>query len=173
MQDHYPANGGVRLRRVCDDGGGEPVSARLFLCGRCRRQVIICRCCDRGQVYCADGCSGQARRQSLRDAGRRYARSRRGRQKGADRSRRFRARQRERVTHQGSPPLPPDDLLAAGAMAIPRDEASLADAVRPAMLHCHWCGHPCLPQLRREFLRRCDRHRRRVGNVKTERNAPW
>jgi hypothetical protein len=58
-------------------------------------------------------------------------------------------------------------------MAIPRDEAFRADAVRPAMLHCHWCGHPCLPQLRREFLRRCDRHRRRVGNVKTERNAPW
>ena len=173
MQDEYPANGGVRLRRVCDDGQAEPVSARLFLCGRCRRQVIICRCCDRGQVYCPDGCAGQARRQSLRDAGRRYERTLQGRRKRAERSRRHRARRRKIVTHQGSPSPPTGDLLPAVAMAIPCDDASAATPARPAMPHCHWCGCPCLPQLRQRFLGRRDRRCRRVGNIRTECNAPW
>ena len=172
MQVEYPANGGVRLRHVCDDGQSEPLSARLFLCGRCRRQVIICRCCDRGQLYCADGCSGQARRQSLREAGRRYERTRGGRQKHADRSRRYRAR-REIVTHQGSLPPPADGVVPIGAMAISRDEALPAEPLRRPTTHCHWCGRPGLPQLRQEFLRRCDRHRRRVGHTRTEHNAPW
>jgi hypothetical protein len=171
MPGHYPANGGVRLCRVCDDGQDESVSARLFLCGRCRRQVIICRCCDRGQVYCAGGCSRQARRQSLRDAGRRYERTRSGRQKHADRSRRYRAR-REIVTHQGSPPPPADGVVPIGAMAIPRDDALPIAPFRRPTTHCHWCGRPCLPELRQGFLRRCDRHRR-PGNIRTEHNAPW
>ena len=29
-------------------------SARLYHCARCHCQVILCRRCDRGQVYCAD-----------------------------------------------------------------------------------------------------------------------
>ena len=32
--------------------------ARLFLCARCRRQVLICSRCDRGQQYCGARCSG-------------------------------------------------------------------------------------------------------------------
>ena len=173
MQGDYPTNGGVRLRRCCDDGQAEPVSARLFLCGRCRRQVIICRRCDRGQVYCAGGCSVQARRQSLREAGRRYAHTLPGRQNRAERSRRHRARQREIVTHHGSPSPPLGDLLPAGATAIPRDDVSPVEPARPAMPHCHWCGRLCLPKLRQGFLRRRDRRRGRVGNIRTERNAPW
>jgi hypothetical protein len=51
MQAHHPADGGVRLRRVCDPGQSEPVSGWLFLFSGCRSQVIICRCCDRGQIY--------------------------------------------------------------------------------------------------------------------------
>ena len=31
--------------------------ARLFLCARCRRQVLICSVCDRGQQYCGARCS--------------------------------------------------------------------------------------------------------------------
>jgi hypothetical protein len=173
MRDHYPANRGVRLRRVCDDGRDEPVSGRLFLCRRCRCQVIICRRCDRGQIYCAGVCARQARRQSLRDAGRRYGRSLGGRQNHADRAHRYRARQRERVTHQGSPSPPAGDLLPAGATAIPRDDVSPVEPARPAMPHCHWCGRLCLPELRQGFLRRCDRRRRRPGNIRTEHNAPW
>ena len=61
----------------------------------------------RGQQYCAAGCSGLARRESLRAAGRRYQHSRRGRHCHAERQRRYRHRRREgacreKVTHQGS-----------------------------------------------------------------------
>ena len=40
-----------------------------FSCARCRRQVLICSRCDRGQHYCGARCSGLARRESLRGAG--------------------------------------------------------------------------------------------------------
>ena len=63
--------------------------ARLFLCARCRRQVLICSRCDRGQRYCGARCSGPARRESLRAAGRRYQQTRRGRHCHAERQRRY------------------------------------------------------------------------------------
>jgi len=96
MQDEYPADEGVRLRRVCDAGQAELLSGRLFLCAACRNQANICSCCDRGQIYCGRGCALRARRQTIRDAGRRYARSQRGRRMHAARMGRYRAR-RERV----------------------------------------------------------------------------
>lgn len=55
------------------------LTGRFFLCGRCRLQVTICRSCDRGQRYCGQDCAHAARRESVREAGRRYQRSRRGR----------------------------------------------------------------------------------------------
>jgi len=73
---------------------------RLFLCARCRVQVLICSACDHGQVYCAGGCSQLSRRASVREAGQRYQRSRKGRFVHAERSRRYRQR-RQNVTHQG------------------------------------------------------------------------
>jgi len=51
---------------------------RLYLCARCRDQVVICSCCDRGQRYCSDACRAAVRGQQLREAGQRYQRSRRG-----------------------------------------------------------------------------------------------
>ena len=44
--------------------------ARLFLCVRCQCQVRVCSRCDRGQQYCGTHCSGLARGESLRAAGR-------------------------------------------------------------------------------------------------------
>jgi len=43
-------------------------SARMFQCARCHCQVIVCRHCDRGNVYCANGCADLARSASLRRA---------------------------------------------------------------------------------------------------------
>jgi hypothetical protein len=80
MQDEYPAGGDVRLRRFCDAAEAFPVSGRLFLCAGCRAQVVVCSCCDRGQVYCPDGCAGQARRKTLQQAGRRYRQTGQARQ---------------------------------------------------------------------------------------------
>ena len=40
-------------------------SARLFLCVRCREQVMPCSHCDHGQLYCSPSCSLAGRREHL------------------------------------------------------------------------------------------------------------
>jgi len=164
MQGEYPAEGGVRLRRACADGQTALGSGRLFVCVWCGCEVVVCSCCDRGQVYCDGDCARQARRQTLHGAGRRWQRTRRGRRMHAARMARYRARQREIVTHHGSPLPAVDDLVAGGVTAMPRDDASPGEPLRRAMMQCHWCGRCCLLPLRRGFLRRCDHRRRAVGN---------
>ena len=73
-------------------------TARHFDCASCGRQVVLCRRCDRGHVYCSRSCGEAARRRSLRLAGQRYQNSRRGRHKHAQRQRRY----RERLGHRAS-----------------------------------------------------------------------
>ena len=82
---------------------GKEGSYRLFSCRRCAQQVRICRHCDRGHQYCAAGCARIRRRESLRRAGDRYQQSYRGACRHAARQRVWRARQLQKVTHQGSP----------------------------------------------------------------------
>lgn len=187
MQGEYPAEGGVRLRRACDNGQTAPGSGRLFVCAWCCCEVVVCSCCDRGQIYCGVDCAGQARRQTLRGAGRRCQQTRRGRRMHAARMARYRAKlaqgsagvavgqpdetgPREIVTHHGSPAPPTGDLVAGGATAMPCDDASPAEPPGRAMTQCHWCGRCCLLPLRRGFLRRCDHRRGRVGQVRRECN---
>lgn len=127
------------------------VSARLFHCARCHCQVILCRRCDRGHVYCASGCAQQARQDSLRRAGARYRVSRRARLHNALRQRRFRARQ-QKVTHHGSAPLPPPAVLVVNQR---RPDRGAHNAPPPSAvgIFCHRCGGRCSPFLRRDFLR--------------------
>jgi len=73
-------------------------SHRLFLCGCCLAQVQVCRSCDRGQRYCSPQCAAQARRQRQREAGQRYQRTERGRQRHAARQHAY--RQREQQSYQ-------------------------------------------------------------------------
>ncbi len=123
-------------------------TARLYLCARCRRQVTICSHCDRGNIYCGKSCADRARTLSLRAAGQRYQRTRRGRFKHAERQRRYRSRQKK-VTHQGSPGPAPDDPLAT------RSQASAPIAItEDEGIRCHFCGRPCSPFLRLDFLHR-------------------
>ena len=86
-------------------------SARLYLCVRCRQQVIICSHCDRGNIYCPDGCSEQSRSEKQKEAAQRYQSTPNGRRLHAKRQQQYRQRQREKVTHQGSPDLIAYDLL--------------------------------------------------------------
>jgi hypothetical protein len=146
----------------------EDTPSRLFLCARCRTQVLVCGCCDRGQIYCADGCAREARREAHRAAGRRYRASFRGRLNHATRSERRRVRQKN-VTHQGSPP-PPDDLVlsdaavAAGHRPVTAMPAIVerfqglrspaARSLRASASCCHWCGRRCPPLVRIDSLRR-------------------
>lgn len=129
-------------------------TGRLFVCARCRAQVFICGRCDRGNRYCRD-CASEARRASVREAGRRYQQSRRGRFAHAARARRHRA-QRKIVTHHGSPASPANDVLQpdltrGAAVAVQADDRTTAAPVTP---RCHCCGGPLPPFVRTGFVRR-------------------
>ena len=135
--------------------------ARLFLCARCRAQVLICSHCDRGQIYCARGCAQTARREAQRAAGRRYQASRRGRVNHALRAGRYRTRQKN-VTHQGSPPGLSDDLVTPGWAKRASEPPSVCRVSgvqtrsrcdRDPTWRCQWCGRRCSPFVRYEFLR--------------------
>lgn len=167
MQDEYPADEGVRLPSGCDPEEAGVASGRLFLCASCRGQVIICSCCDRGQIYCNRGCAVRARRRTLQAAGRRYQASQRGRLRHAARMGRYRSRQKK-VTHHGSPAPAASDLLTPVAMAAVRDDVPAAAGLRPPEPHCHWCGRGCPPLLRQGLLRQRRRHRFRAGHDPTE-----
>jgi hypothetical protein len=154
MPGEYPTHEVVRpcLR---EDSKQADATARLYLCAGCRTQVVIGSCCDRGNIYCGQGCASAARCSAQREAGRRYQSSRRGRRKHAERARRYRERQKK-VTHQGSPRPPIDDGISPGAAVAPRVVLRVprAFAQQSSPWRCHLCGRPCSPFLRTGFLRR-------------------
>ena len=126
------------------------LSARLFHCARCHDQVVICRHCDRGNVYCFKGCAAAARKRSLRDAAARYRRSHRGRIANAARQRRYRARQ-QKVTHQGSDPA--DDIASLPRTATkPVREQPISRDITPEPTRCHRCSCSVSVYLRQRFL---------------------
>ena len=125
-------------------------TARLFNCARCHRQVVICRRCDRGNIYCGPGCSYRSRHESRRAAARRYQRSRRGRMAHAKRQRRYRSRVRK-VTHQGSTALSLHDSLASVAR-IGCARSGSSPTVRAQHLVCGFCNRLCAPFVRLDFL---------------------
>ncbi|HEX2712501.1 MAG TPA: hypothetical protein VHM88_09795 [Candidatus Acidoferrales bacterium] len=144
-----------------------PDTGRMFLCARCRAQVVICRKCDRGQIYCTRACSKQARCASLRTAGRRYQASRPGRFTHAQRARRYRTRQKN-VTHQGSVRPPADALLPAVATEPAVKRQSDAAAAATAAPRCHRCGACCAPAVRLGFVRRGPRGRNWTKTIPDE-----
>jgi len=126
------------------------LSARLFHCARCHCQVVVCRRCDRGNVYCFNGCAAAARKRSLHDAAARYRRSHRGRTANAARQRRYRARQ-QKVTHQGSDSA---DVVASSPRAAvkPVVELPVTRDIALEPTRCHRCGCAVSVYLRRRFL---------------------
>lgn len=87
-------------------GMSEPIG-RIYRCRLCTVEVYVCRRCDHGQIYCAGECSRICRRESLRRAGARYQRTRRGARHHAARQLRWRQRRIQQslssseVTHHG------------------------------------------------------------------------
>jgi hypothetical protein len=134
---------------------GEPMEtdARLFNCARCHCQVVICSHCDRGQIYCGVDCAQLARAASLRAAGDRYQRSRQGRFTHAARQRRYRQRQQQKVTHQGSPASGSHASLVTQVKRQVPLAAWPADRVDEQCI-CHFCGRICSFFLRLDFRRR-------------------
>ena len=147
-------------------------------------QVLICSRCDRGQQYCGARCSGPARRESLRAAGRRYQHSRRGRHCHAERQRRYRRRCREdarvqKVTHHGSACAPCGAELARHQVAMREANPPMSPtpatkrahvASATSKMHCHFCARPLS-----EFVRRRGGVHRYDGALASgaERRARW
>lgn len=165
--------GGAGVRMDCP--------ARLYLCARCRVQVILCSRCDRGNRYCGRQCRHQARKQARREAAQRYQRSWRGRMAHAQRARRWRQRRAQceaaadagvgagvdaqNVTHQGSQPAVVSAPLAAwthdstavepadGAKSIAAPAAAHEPTIAAPCWTCRRCGRLQPPAVRLGFLR--------------------
>ena len=138
---------------------------RMFLCARCREPVVLCSRCDRGNRYCGDECSTEARKDFGRDAGRRYQAGSTGRAKHAARSRRWRLRSKAKlpprvvdgraVTHHGSlkepVELPSVPSSCVGRVVL---SAALDAAVQAPQRVCPRCAGAISPFVRQCFFRR-------------------
>ena len=124
-------------------------SARLYSCCRCQAQVIICSRCDRGHRYCTGQCAADARSASLKRAGEKYRSTRSGRINNAARQKYYRERQKQIVTHQGSPLVASHDVLKAQSH-WPEKVEKYDQNGRNSF--CHHCGAVCEPFLRQDFL---------------------
>jgi len=138
-------------------------SARFFLCALCRKQVVVCRHCDRGQRYCGETCSRNRRTELQRASRARYAKSPAGRHNNAQRQARYRARLHDQktpirkiVTDQGSAPNDGTDTL----VRHPSSSRNESIKHQPTDMRCHVCGQCCDPLLRSDFLPPDQRHRR-------------
>ncbi len=127
-------------------------SSRLYHCSRCQSQVIICTRCDRGQRYCPGDCAHKARSESLKRAGKKYRSTRSGRFNNAARQRRFRAMDKQKVTHHSSTAKPCHGLLKS-RLAVTKKTKNLSFLI--SELRCHYCGVVCEPYLRHDVLQRC------------------
>jgi hypothetical protein len=152
LLDPTKAERGPSTRRTCTAACVDEASCRMFLCVRCRSQVLVCRVCDRGQIYCAGTCAQEARRDRQREARRRYQATPRGRAMHAERSRRYRARW-QRVTDHGPAKAGGEALSPGFDVDATLSPPSLSG--RPAGHQiCHHCGRrPALPFLRLSALR--------------------
>lgn len=125
-----------------------PVAAqRLFVCNRCRAQVVVCSPCDRGQRYCGSVCARLSRLENQRASNRRYQATPRGRNLHAERQTRYRREQARPVgvTEQG----------ASGGTSAPHGLAAL----RPNRA-CAVCGAARTPFLRLDPNRSAYKRRR-------------
>jgi hypothetical protein len=128
-----------------------PDTGRMFVCALCRAQVVLCRRCDRGQIYCGRSCATRARWVAQKAAGQRYQSSRSGRFAHAARARRYRARCKI-VTHQGSDIAGGGDLLPVEAV-VAVSQVGEAPASAWASVSCTCCGARCSAAVRLGFVR--------------------
>ena len=126
-------------------------SYHLIVCLRCGKRFEIGRSCFRGQIYCGPECSKAARRERVREAGRRYQAGEQGRAAHAERQRRYRDRKAQdveadgenqpvkepRVTHHSARQTSSTTAQESHGGAAARDTA---DAVQ-----CVSCGGLALP----------------------------
>jgi hypothetical protein len=152
-------------------------TARRYHCARCHQPVVICRRCDRGNIYCFDGCAQAAQKERCKRNAKRYRDSTKGRRSTAARQRRNRLRQ----AMAGSDPEPskqhqdtPESVLAEpdatpcnlpivthrGSVDEPGGAPLLFLPTPLRVVYCNGCQRTCSEAMRLDFLR-TPRHRRR------------
>jgi hypothetical protein len=145
-------------------------TARLYNCARCHCQVVICRPCDNGNVYCRS-CAPVAGLESHRRADAAYQKTDQGRKNHKARQQRY----LEKMTDKGSPgsrPASPSRANAeAATSASAKEERDACSSPSPATTtqpagaarrsdgdsghSCDFCGRVCSAYLRLETLAHC------------------
>lgn len=144
---------GVVQCRARGSMGARQKAYRLYSCGRCAEQVRICCDCDRGNRYCAGACAQIRRRESLLRAGERYQLSYHGACGHAVRQRAWRARQAQKVTHQGSlPSAVPVIVVTTSTQTIQGIHVDIA-SIQPSARRCSFCWRALPPFARLGALR--------------------
>ena len=141
---------GMTASAYCSDGNCSV--GRTYLCVSCYQRAIICSQCDRGQIYCSRDCASRVRHSRLREAGRRYQATDRGRRLHAERSRRYRERN-QHVTHQGSAPeaTAREIIVTDVVLAVPSSKQTRSAGNK--VHYCHFCGCSASEFVRQRFLR--------------------
>lgn len=126
----------------------------MYNCAHCAKQTILCRRCDRGNIYCSKVCAAVRRRHSLRRAGKQYQTTLKAKCGHAERQKRYRLRITEKVTHQGSIAAQECDSLEEKTF-VKSKVRSVAKYRRElaSEMQCHHCGRVCGPFGRYEFWR--------------------
>lgn len=145
----------------------------MFNCARCRRLVVICTRCDRGQRYCSAHCSQVQRKQNAREAGGRYQRTPIGARNNATRQKRWRTRIVTTVTHHPSPTHkhlreePPGKNAQKETRDATSNPAFVISNRMPVAISAGEVGPRC------DFCGRlCGAHARR-GTLSAERRRGW
>jgi hypothetical protein len=160
MPGQYPTRGAVRPR-LCDEAQQADATGRFFSVRplpRAGADLLLLR--PRQHLLRARLRSKVPTRGAARSGPTLSIKSSGGRRNHAERARAYRARQKK-VTHQGSPRQPTDDVMpkcaavevsaSSGSVSTPQTTRSFP---LQAPWHCCWCGRPCAPFVRRDFLRR-------------------
>ena len=128
---------------------------RGFICQWCQEATTICRKCDRGNQYCSDECTTTGRRASKLHATLKYQETRDGRLHHAARQHRYRERQRQKVTRQGSRPQSrPGRRKNVSREAL---AAAMEAALRQVDATCCHCGGIFHDGVRRGYVHQPDR----------------
>ena len=125
-------------------------TARMYNCLRCHSQVVICRRCDHGNIYCVK-CAPVASNDAKNRAAVRYQTTYQGKVKHAARQSRYRERLKEKVTHKGSKDCQVSDLLVDKQKKVSSVTVRPGSAVNTSIL-CHTCRNLCSAFIRSNFL---------------------
>jgi len=96
-------------------------------------------------IYCGPVCSQQSRVKRHRASNQVYQKTIKGRRKHAERQKRYRQRQKEKVTDHGSPDLASNDLL--------HGDPSQGVTGQKKLNSCYFCGNSVLSSVRVDYLR--------------------